>query len=44
MNHKNDIYSHTERGGCPIWTVASRLMIEIRFNPYSGVYAPNDQA
>lgn len=28
----------------PHWIVAPRLMIEIRFNPCSRAYAPNDQA
>ena len=36
--------NNTKRGGYPHRIVASRLMIEIRFNPCSRVYAPNDQA
>ena len=36
--------NNTKRGGYPTGYSPPRLMIEIRFNPCSRVYAPNDQA
>ena len=43
-NYNKQKISNKERGGYPHRIVAPRLMIEIRFNPCSRAYAPNDQA